>query len=474
MSNTGLTSWQQRNQYYKIVELGKTSTDQAEIISKSSQNMIKAQMDSANSIVASNERIEEGISDLGYSINEVANGIFGLKAAFEWGISEVIWQIEQTRHTLKDILEVLNAPLDTQAKELRKRAEKAYANALHDDALIDFLESENKNRYDFSVHISIGMIYLFHLKNRDKALEYFEKAIKYARAESPYHTSYALLYKGLIYRDLGRLTDAEQCSSKAIEYSPEFLEAWYQNAQYNSQLGNFDNGLISLEKAIRNDRNYALKSDQDILFNPMRKKVGNLIISLRDDAYVHIHNLLNIITRSIKCIDDALRIYGGDDKLSSGKKEFEGNVSAIKGFIDRNSYFDALDGLRNAKDLIPKVKSILYGIENKLDNEIKLMQKDLNEKITECKVTGSMILFVGLFSSIGAPILLSWIILHNINAKLLILMMMCLSIVTVVTRKMVVEKGMSGTGIDQGKLKEAENLRDITRECLKGMEDTEK
>ena len=64
----------------------------------------------------------------------------GMKASFDFGISEVVWQIEQNRRLLQDILEILAAPLDTQAKELKCRADEAYSNGWHEDALLDYLE----------------------------------------------------------------------------------------------------------------------------------------------------------------------------------------------------------------------------------------------------------------------------------------------------------------------------------------------
>ena len=124
------------------------------------QELISSQLRSANSILASQDRIREGIDATTFSINQVNEGIGGLKSAFEWGISEVVWQIEQNREYLKSILDRIIAPLDTQAKELRKRAEKAYLNGWYDDALEEFLKSEKKNKFDFFVHMNIGMILL--------------------------------------------------------------------------------------------------------------------------------------------------------------------------------------------------------------------------------------------------------------------------------------------------------------------------
>ena len=175
MAFGNLTPIEKRNEYYATIQLGKDVKTQTEIIRQSTKAMIVNKTHSLNEIIASQEGIQEegGFDKLSYGVEEVSEGIQGLKAAFEFGISEVVWQIEQNREVLQNILDVLMAPLDTQAKELRRRAEDSYANGWFDDALEDFLESEKKNKYDFSVHISLGMIYLFQMGNKKKAYESF-------------------------------------------------------------------------------------------------------------------------------------------------------------------------------------------------------------------------------------------------------------------------------------------------------------
>ena len=220
-----LRPYERRNEYYFAIDLGKNVEQQKSLMRDQTKVLVATLISSTNAIIASQEKISEsinnllysvddisdGTNNLYYSIDDISGGIEGLRAAFEWGISEVVWQIEQNREVLKNILEILMAPLDTKAKELKHRAEEAYSNGWHADALEDFLESEKINRYDFSVHISLGMIYLFHKKNKKKALEYFKKALKYAKPKSKYHASLALLYLGLILWDSRNIEVAEKC-----------------------------------------------------------------------------------------------------------------------------------------------------------------------------------------------------------------------------------------------------------------------
>ena len=114
--SNGLAPWERKSAYYSVIQLGKDVKAQTKAVNKQTEEFVAAQMASTNAIISSQERISEGIDNVAYGIESVEEGIYGLKAAFEWGISEVVWQIEQNRHVLQGILAVLMAPLDTQAK----------------------------------------------------------------------------------------------------------------------------------------------------------------------------------------------------------------------------------------------------------------------------------------------------------------------------------------------------------------------
>lgn len=375
-----LTPWERKNEYYHAIQLGEDVRIQTEAINNSTKAMVATQIASTNAIIASQERINKGIDKFAYGIERVEEGIYGLQAAFEWGISEIVWQIEQNREVLKSILEVLMAPLDTQAKERRKRAENAYSNGWIDDAEEEFLESEKLNRYDFAIHISLGMIYLFSKIDKEKALEYFEKAIKYARPESNYHTSYALIYKGLIMRDYERIEEAEKCTAEAVELSPGFAEALYQNAQYNARLKDVQKSLANLVKAIKLDKNYCLKADKDEMFDPIRSEVNKLFERLRDEAINLSINLRRNIEAAIKEANEIIHNSPTFNNSSFNIEGFNTEITEINKLIEGNSYFDGLDVQPKAKSLIESAKGYFSGIANKIESEIKDIPKKDKDK----------------------------------------------------------------------------------------------
>jgi tetratricopeptide (TPR) repeat protein len=405
-----LAPWERRNEYYLTIQLGQNVKEQTKVLNKQTKALIASQLASTNAIIASQERINEGIDNVVYGIERVEQGMYGLQATFEWGISEVVWQIEQNREVLKSILEILMAPLDTQAKERRKRAEEAYSNNWIDDAEEEFLEAEKLNKFDFSIHISLGLIYLFKKIDKEKALSYFDKAIKYAQPKSAYYTSYALLHKSLIKFDIGDINAAEQGTSDAIDLSPDFTGALYQNAQYNAQLKNIDKSISNLEKAIRKDKYYCLKANSDSLFEPIREKVNSLFDRLKDEekqkALISYDDISNKHNKAYTIINDLSKESFTDiSSLVTEAKHIDQQIREVKKRINRNSYYDFLDiknsftpQLENSQrkvlsDLKQKVKSFVAGCEV----SIKSARSNHKNKIEACLGMTCSAILIGSF-----------------------------------------------------------------------------
>lgn len=381
-----LTPVERKNKYYAAVQLGKDVKTQTELISHSTKALIATQIASTNAIIASQEFVREGIDNLSYGIAEVSEGIQGLKAAFEFGISEVVWQIEQNREVLQNILNVLMAPLDTQAKELRRRAEDAYANGWFDEALEDFLESEKKNKYDFTVHISLGMLYLFQKIDRTSAYESFEKACKYSRPKSKYHASLSLLHLALIKQDMNQIEESEKLTTEAIQLTPDFAEALYQNAQYNSRLQNVKKCIQNLERAIKIDKLYCIKADKDEMFDAVRSHVNILFDKLRNvesskatpyfDKIKQKHDKLMPILRDISKdnIVDVSSTISSADRLDRDREKL--NSKRV-----RNSFFDFLDINEELPLLLENQKSLIQNVKNKILGSIEYREY----KVTDAK-----------------------------------------------------------------------------------------
>lgn len=378
-----LAPWEEKKQYLEIVKLGTSLKEQTEAIQLASKQQFSKYVESNNELTSqvisnqkiTNDLIKTEIKSLNYSIGEISEGLQGLQSSFEWGIASVVWQIEQNRTLLLNILDVLKAPLDTQAKELRTRAQEAFSNGWFDDAEIDYLESEEKNRYDFTVHISLGLIYLFHKINKEKALEYFEKAIKYAKPKSNYYTSYALLHKAIIMLDLNKVEEAERATQEAITLSPDLREAYYQNAQYNALLGNTELSFKSLIHCVKYDINYLLKYDNDPLFEKCKAELNNSLENVRKEFAERTSEKLKISKDKLNSILQFLTNNSSHEKID---KDFDEIILEIEKQLSR---IDQLENIISQSGIFD-IYLIKEENNKEIRDEIKIISDNIKEKLS--------------------------------------------------------------------------------------------
>ncbi|MBA7620958.1 hypothetical protein ES703_28314 [subsurface metagenome] len=323
--------------------------DLANFISDQTNKIVKAQLKAADRIIVSQDRIADELSVISSELLDISGGIEEIQTTLDWGFSEVIWQLELQTEVIKNILKVIQAPLDTQAKELKERADEAYRNRWIDDALEDFLESEKKNRYDFTIHQSLGNIYLFHKKSPEKALEYYEKAKKYAVPYSLHRASLALLHIGLVKYLQEDFQSAYETTLEAIKLSPNFYEAHFQHAQYCANLGKYDESIDHLWEAIKGNRYYCVKADSEKDFNVMKGKLRSFFGKLQNKAKNKAKSEVKIAQELVQDAES----YGVSttDKPSEVTNKFEAakrKLNEAETLLKRGSLFDCWDATYKA------------------------------------------------------------------------------------------------------------------------------
>jgi tetratricopeptide (TPR) repeat protein len=321
----------------------------------------------SENVVASQERIAEGIDRVNFGVERISDGLESLEAAFQWGFDELIWQVEEQRMVLQQILEVLQKPLDTQAKELKARADEAYRNGWFDDALSDFAESEKKNRYDFTIHQSLGNIYLFEKKDSEKALEYYEKAVRYARPKSAYHASLAFIHIALIKYFHGDFTGACQATSQAIALTPLLYEAHYQHAQYCANLGKYDEALDHIKKAVEGDRYYSVKVFSEKDFNVMKEQLVSFFIEMRNEKRSVANNKID-------------RIKGLVQEAESQEKELSSYLEQTKIAVNRALELLRRDNLLDSFDAISEADKASRSFSKALSEFTQSIERQIDEK----------------------------------------------------------------------------------------------
>lgn len=409
MSKNALTLFEKRLEHWELMHVRRTIDSVGNKIADEISKNTKRKIEAANRFIVSQERISQGIDEISFGIDRLSDGLESLRAAFEWGFSEIVWQLEQERELLLNIKKILEAPLDIQAKELRKRAEEAYKNGWMEDALEDFLESERKNRYDFIVHQYLGNIYFFEARNPEKALSYYEKALKYSTPKSPYHGSIALLHIGLINYIQEDFQKAIEATSEAIKLSPNLLEAYYQHAQYSAVQSKYNDAIENLRIAIEGDRYYCVKADKEEDFDVMKNKLIALFEELRDSA----ENLAQKeINRARKYIKEA-KIWDADKyAFDSGKyRSAKEKLNEAKSFFERNSYFDYLDAISIANST---QRAALDSLLESLSKQISGVEREYSEESKRDKKKKQSISQAGAWICI-AIFITSWIMLKSFS-----------------------------------------------------------
>ncbi|MDZ7304469.1 MAG: hypothetical protein ONB44_20285 [candidate division KSB1 bacterium] len=166
-------SWKQYLQAQAFVD------DITEGIRRAERGVSSAIDQQTRSIVASTEALERsmetGFERMAYGLNEIASGIAGLRADFNWAMSGLLHKLEVQNLLLGDIYKELRIP-DFQ-KERRYYVEqgcKHYRNGLYAEALENFLKAEPLEKTDPFVLYSLGQLYLYQqeLLDIEKAQSY--------------------------------------------------------------------------------------------------------------------------------------------------------------------------------------------------------------------------------------------------------------------------------------------------------------
>jgi tetratricopeptide (TPR) repeat protein len=230
--------------------------------------------------------VQNGFGATARQMDKLGAGVQALQASFDWWMGQMVWKLETQSDTLKGILDTLQAPLDAQAKELRRRAEFAYQQGWYEESLSDFLESERKNYQDFSIHFSIGNIHLYQQQppNLAAARDYYLKAGKYATPKSAYHAALGYMYAGFVSYMLRDDAAAVENGRRAVTLDPTLAEAWYNLAKFAAAAGKGEIVASALEQAVTRDRNYAVKARVDPDFARAETAVQTLLQRLTANA----------------------------------------------------------------------------------------------------------------------------------------------------------------------------------------------
>ncbi len=217
------------------------------------------------------------------NLTNLASGLDRLGADFHPLFGDVMWKAEMRSPALASRLRDARQPeFEREARAFRQRAETAYLNGWYDEALNDYLEAEKRNYPDFAVLRSVACISLYHRFDAARALDYFAKAARYARAFDARQAAEAHYFAAAVEAIARRFTEARQHLAEAVALNPRLGEAHYQRACLAAMAGDADDAARSLDAAIKSDARYFERAKSEAAFDDVRAEVRLLLAQLME------------------------------------------------------------------------------------------------------------------------------------------------------------------------------------------------
>lgn len=359
----------------------------SDVLAENSKRIVEAQIESSDKIVASIDFNAEEIS------KNFSNSIEDLNSTFEWGFTEVLWQLEQQQKTLKDVLKTLQKPLTTQSIELRERGFYAYTNRLYDDAITDLQRAAEDNRYDFTIHQTLGNIFLFHKFSSEKAIENYQKAVKYSEPRSKKFASFSCLHLGLVYYLIHDYQNAYNSTMKAINLSPDTSLCYYEHARYCAKLNKKDETVASLKKIVYQEPFYCVKINSEPDFSLVSNDVKRLI----DDVFQHFKQISKNRINEVHSLIKTAESWG---IIPMSLEEFANSLKTSEQYHSKSSILDfqksIIESENTLTDLFVFMKKYLDDQTIAKENEIKETPKLVDKETTDYR-NKIFLIMVGIF-----------------------------------------------------------------------------
>ena len=334
------------------------------------------------------------------SRDAIMRGFRDLQAAFTFGLTQIVWQQEQTNKLLTDILSVLKAPRKTEADEMRERGDEAYRNAINarrpedrqqwmNVALQAYADCVDKNPSDFSALYSIGMVLFYERGISEDALTAFRMAATFAEPYSSYHAALAWLQIGYIRRCRKEMEQSYEATEEAVRLQPDWAETHFQRAISCALTDRLDEMKESLKRAIRLDRNYWFRActEPDLMsgHGVVREIVRTALEELRQEAS---QEASKAIASAQARIAELNRLIQGVTDLnlpaSSGvwhKEQAEKSLDEARQLKAQETYFELLDAKAKAEEAQQICEQGITSLSEEAHNAVDKREKELKAEL---------------------------------------------------------------------------------------------
>lgn len=287
---------------------------QSNQIRNSINEQTKTISDQTKTIVASHEQMQSALSvgfnhiaDINeHGFNRIASAIEAMHSDLNYNFGVLIQRVEYQNSLLRNILNTLQTPFETQVREYYSKGCLLTKQGLLDLAVDYFNRSLSLPTGDifFPSYYQLGRLYLTgkeettNIIDPKKATEYLQLANKFGtgilRTNEAFRPILAdckfFISQSYYFQLRGKndsfendlIENAIKYSQEAVSLNPNLSQGFYHLAKYFSYKNDVDNLLVNLRKAIEIDRNYAFKYEQDRVFENHKKPIINLLSNLKE------------------------------------------------------------------------------------------------------------------------------------------------------------------------------------------------
>lgn len=165
------------------------------------------------------DRIDEDLKKVIEGQREISTQTAQLCSTIEAGFSEISTRMALQSEQLADIQRAIEAPIATQARELRRRGEKAFLQGWTEDAEDDLRQAIEINYQDYLSYLLLGHIARFDKGEYAEACEWYEQAAKYAAPFSKVDQAGALIEASRVYlHKIGRYDKSFERAEESISH----------------------------------------------------------------------------------------------------------------------------------------------------------------------------------------------------------------------------------------------------------------
>lgn len=255
------------------------------------------------------------------------------------------------------------------ARILRRKGEESYKNGQIEEAIRQFLESNEKNEIDYTTHYQLGLIYFFEKADYNESCNYFKKAAKYSQNKCNAIYIPSTIFFGLLLRmyaavnhNANLLEESYNAAAQAYNADNQSLMCNYALAQACASLasksGCAQTAKDIIKKLIKSNEFMALQIIYDVAFDDFLPVIDDAVNSLINETKNSAIDTFKEIDESIDRISKLSKYLSNAPKLAAIKNE----CRLLQNRISSVNYFEIKDIETRSKKILESSQALFQEV----------------------------------------------------------------------------------------------------------------